>query len=205
MKPIVMLAALAALTIAPAAVASDAWIHIDIKDDSDGDDEIVKLNIPLSMVERMLPALQDEHLRNGKLKFDFDHDNDDEDTDDGQARDRGLKRTAREIDIKAVMRALRDTPDGDFVRIRDREDNVSVSKSGDYILVNVDSRSDRNEKVRVRMPLDIADAIAQGDDDELDLVALMRSLSRHSGEDLITVEDGETHIRIWIDSKMESR
>ncbi len=203
MKPLATLAALAALSLAPAAIASEAWLHIDIKDSAGSEGETVKVNIPLSMIERMLPALQDEHIRNGKIKLDFSRDDDDSDDDAGDSRAPG--RASREIDLKAVVRALRDTPDGDFVKIRDHEDNVSISKSGDYILVNVDSRRNAGEKVRLRMPLDIADAITQGDDDELDLVALMRALSRHAGEDLVTVEDGDTRIRIWVDGKMEPR
>lgn len=203
MKSLATLAALATLSLAPAAIASEAWLHIDIKDSSDGEAETVKVNIPLSMIERMLPAIQDEHLRNGKIKLDFSRD--DDDRDDDARGDHAASDHPREIDLKALVLALRDTPDGEFVRIRDREDNVSISKSGDYILINVDSRRDAGEKVRVRMPLDIADAITQGDGDELDLGALMRSLSRHAGEDLVTVEDGDTRIRIWVDGKMEPR
>lgn len=167
--------------------SAEAWLHVDIKERGDEEAATVKVNLPLSMIENLLPAIQEEHLQGGKLKLDLD--------DNGRT----------EVDVRAILRALNDTPDGDFVRIRDREDSISVSKSRGYLLVQIDGRGETPEKVRVRMPMALATAIAESEGDELDLTAVVRALGRHRGEDLVTVEDGATQIRVWIDETHEPR
>jgi hypothetical protein len=168
--------------------AADAWIHVDVFEGEDGTN--VKLNLPLSLIEAVLPAIQDERIQGGRIRIDLDQE------------DRGQLRS---LDLKSIMQALREQPDGDFVRVRDRGEQVRVAKSGRFLLVNVDGNrenADRPERVRIKLPIDLASAIAEGDGQEVDLVAMVRALARHRGEDLVSIEDGQTRVRIWVDDEM---
>lgn len=185
MNPARCLIALVALGTASASLANDGWIHVRV-DSKDDRGESVRVNLPISLIQTLLPAIQDEHLKNGRLRIDTGHD-------------------GRSIDLRAVLNALRDTPDGNIIRLRDDGDDVRVTKSGRFLLVNVDERGDDGATVRVKLPLEIVDALSNLDDDsaELDLGRLLRALGKFRGEDLITVDDDEQRIRIWIDGDMD--
>jgi hypothetical protein len=104
------------------------------------------------------------------------------------------------MDLRAIMEEFRKTGDTEFVNVQDGSEKVTVSKKGEFLLVNVDD-SEGGEKVRVRMPLALVDALldADGDDDSLNLAAALKVLSEFEG-DLVTVQDGDEMVRIWIDS-----
>ncbi len=97
------------------------------------------------------------------------------------------------------MEEFRKTGDTEFVNVQDGSENVSVSKKGEFLLVNVD-HVEGGEKVRVRMPLALEDALldSDGDDNSLNLAAALKVLSEFRG-DLVTVQDGDEQVRIWID------
>jgi hypothetical protein len=44
-------------------------------------------------------------------------------------------------------------------------------------------------------------ALLSGGKDELDLVAALQALGDHPDTELVTVEDGENTVRVWLDSK----
>jgi len=51
----------------------------------------------------------------------------------------------------------------------------------------------------------VLDALFTGDSGELDLVAALRMLGEtHPGEEIVTVDDGATKVRIWIDGRQET-
>ncbi|MDX1388198.1 MAG: hypothetical protein R3344_03360, partial [Acidobacteriota bacterium] len=111
---------------------------------------------------------------------------------------------AEGIDIRAIWEGLRGSPDGDFVTVRGAGENVRVAKSEGYLLVDVD---EEDEKVRVRLPVEVVDALFTGtdDDDQLNLIGAIEALSRHAGEEIVTVESGSETVRIWIDNEPEGR
>ena len=95
---------------------------------------------------------------------------------------------------------LAEVEDANFVRVRDGSETVSVSKKDGFLHVDVDDTG-RGERVRVRMPLSIVDAMitTDGQPNSLDLTAALRALSTFEG-DLVTVQDGRETVRVWIDS-----
>ncbi len=179
----IAIAALVATLACGAAAAGDAWIHVKI--DGGPGAENLEINLPLSFVESMVPAIEDENLRGGKLYLDRDE--------------------VDAVRLRQFLVALRDAPDSEFVTLRDRDDAVRVAKERGYLLIHVDGRRGGDERVRVRVPMPIVEALVAdaSDDGALDVVGALRALARHPGEELVTVEDGGQTIRIWIDERSE--
>ena len=73
-KALMGMALLVALAVAPAAFAastSGLWVHVAV---DDGDDR-VRVNVPLSLVENLLPAINTREMRGGRIRIDaFDVD-----------------------------------------------------------------------------------------------------------------------------------
>jgi hypothetical protein len=173
------IAFIAATFLCGLAFAGDAWIHVKV--DSSGEDgESVRVNIPFSMVETVLPMVGVEPLKHGHLHMEeFDMEG---------------------LDLRAIMEEFRNTEDTEFVNVKDGDETVTVEKKGDFLLVSVDSAG-QGEKVRVRMPLAIVDALldTEAGDNSLNLMAALKTLRDFEG-DLVTVQDGDENVRIWIDN-----
>jgi len=130
-----------------------------------------------------------------------------------------------------LLDAVRTTKDGEFVTVTgsDHED-VRVAKQGGLLLVHVtdgsghmkmhhhlnkDADKDGDDKhaakdttaanithVEVKIPLAVVDALlSSGKNDELDLVAGLRMLSKQGDTELVSVKDEENTVRVWVDSK----
>ena len=79
------------------AIAADPWVHIRVDDG----DENVRVNVPLSLVRTMITSVETDELRDGRIQID------DAEFDD--------------VDLRAMLEAVRDTEDAEFVRIRDND------------------------------------------------------------------------------------
>ena len=54
------------------------------------------------------------------------------------------------------------------------------------------------------LPFAVLDAMFQGTNEhELDLVAAVRALAQYGDGDIVTVDDGETRVRVWVDDVNE--
>lgn len=159
--------------------ASDKWLHVRVEDNGPRG-ERVNVNLPLDLIERMLPLISVDDLRGGKLELDDE---------------------LGGIDLRELAVALRDAPDADFVTVQSDDQNVRVSKEGDYLLIRVEERGrNSSEKVRVRLPLAVVDALVGGNPHELDLVAALHALSEYADETLVDIESDDGSVRVWIDS-----
>ena len=178
-----MLAAMLSATLARAqAQAPERWLHIKV-DSKDAEGEVVRVNVPLSMAEKVLPAIHSKELQDGKVKF------------TGHTED---------VDIRAILEAVRTTGDNEFVTIQSKKENVRVAKSGGYLLVKVtDSgeKAENAEKVDVKVPLTVVQALLSAGEDQLDIAAAIRALNAHGDTELVTVTDPKETVRIWVDSK----
>lgn len=105
------------------------------------------------------------------------------------------------VDLRALLDAVRTTADGEFVKVESPEEDVRVAKEGDHLLVRVRENHHQNQKVDVRVPMTVVNAMLSGSKDELDLVAGIRALSAYGDTALVTVDDKEESVRIWVDSR----
>lgn len=164
-----------------AAIASDQWLHVKIDGSEDGD-ESVRINLPLSFVISVLPAIEHEQLSEGKVEI------------EGMEVD--------DVDLKVMLEAVRDMPDAEFVSIRSGDETVRVAKDSGQLVVKVqDGELAGGEEILVKVPMEVVEALLQDTEGtgELNLVTGLEALSQFEGQDLVTVQDGSESIRVWID------
>jgi hypothetical protein len=159
----------------------DRWLHVRV-DNPDSKDEIVRVNIPLELAEKILPAIDKDQLHNGKVRVDhFD---------------------CNGVDFHALMNAVRDSKDGEFVTVQSKEQDVRVAKQNNYFLVHVlDKEDHKHSTVEVKIPMKVVDALFSAGKDEVDLVAGLHALALQGDTELVSVKDHEQTVRVWLDSK----
>jgi hypothetical protein len=178
--------ALALLVVSTPSFAGSRWLHVRV-DEKGADGDKVRVNIPLSLVEKILPLIEDEEIKGGKVRLGRDD----------------LDRA----DLKKIWEAVRSTEDAEFVTVQGTRENVRVAKAGSYLVVKATDGSDkdRKETVNVKVPLRVVDALLSGDPDELNLLAAVRALGDENDGDLVSVEGDGDHVRIWVDSQEQER
>ena len=199
-----------ALAQTSSSASNDRWLHIRVVS-SDNRGESVRVNIPLDMAEKVLPAIDHDRLHHGKVRI-------------NEADCNG-------VDIKALLDAVRTTKDGEFVTVQSDDADVRVAKQTGYLLIHVTDKSgrhhigrhhggwdksekneksekadkseaaNRESKVEIKVPMKVVDALFSAGKDELDLGAALRALSSFGDTELVSVKDEENTVRIWLDSK----
>jgi hypothetical protein len=160
---------------AVAAASDDRWIHVRV-DDADGDKGHVDIQVPIGMVQSLLPVLKGAHAH-GSIHVD-----------------------AESVDLaefREYWKAVRTAKDGEYVTVRDEDSNVRIAKRGGNFLVTVDDKGGRS-RVRMKVPLSIVDAALTGGD-SMDLDALGSALAKVPTGEILAVDDEDSHVRIWID------
>ncbi len=94
----------------------------------------------------------------------------------------------------AVLRALRDSPDGEYVRVEEEDEQVVIEKRGDTLHIEVHGRS---EDVKVNLPLAALSEII-GEDGRLSPARAVRLLRHARFSTLVDVRDGDDHVRITV-------
>jgi hypothetical protein len=168
---------------------SDRWLHVRVVS-TESKNETVRVNVPLDMAEKVLPAINKDRLHNGKVRF-------------NDADMNG-------VDIKTLLDAVRTAKDGEFVTVQSNDSDVRVAKQNGYMLVHVTEKhlgADKTAKptersrVDVKIPMKVVDALFSAGKDELDLVAALRALSAHGDTELVSVKSDDNTVRVWLDSK----
>lgn len=168
-------ALLVAGTISAASAAStDRWIHVRVDDAEEGGH--VDIQVPISMVSGLLPTLKS---KSGSGSIRFEHSDVDLD------------------DLRAYWAAVRDSKDGDYVTVRDKESKVRVAKRSGQLLVDVDEAAGGGH-VHMKLPVGFVDAVLSHGD-TVDLQTIGRALDQVPSGEILTVDDDDSHVRIWID------
>lgn len=163
------------------AAQSDRWIHIRVEN-AEAKGEMVRVNVPLTLAERVLPTINNDRIHNGKLRI-------------NQANVNG-------VDLHALLEAVRSARDGEFVTVQGTTGDVRLAKNAGYLQVHVrEIKEGTPKRVEVRVPLTVVDALVSAGGNELDLVAGVRALATQGDTELATVKDGQSTVRIWLDSK----
>ena len=180
---IASLTLLAVLLVAPPAAAQDLWIHVKVHEEG-GDNARVTVNLPVSFLEGVLPMLEESgHMDDARIEI--------EDSD------------LTADDLRRVLASLRDSPDATFAEVQTDTETVVFYKQGDYLRVETEESLEGTE-VRARFPIAVLDALLSGPDDRLDFQAAIQALAAHGPGDLVTVRDGGTSVRVWIDEYPEA-
>jgi hypothetical protein len=182
------LGALAQSTVAPASpsqsttsVSKDRWLHVRVIS-SDAKGETVRVNVPLELAEKVLPAINKDRLHAGKVRIDDARGND--------------------VDLRALVDAIRTSKDGEFVTVQSNDCDVRVAKQSNHLIIHVlDKQNSKKSEVEVKVPMKVIDALFSAGKDELDLVAALHALSAQGDTELVSVKDHENTVRVWLDSK----
>jgi hypothetical protein len=162
----------------------DRWLHVRVTNPN-SNDETVRVNVPLELAEKVLPTINKDRLHNGKVKFN--------------------EIDCHGIDVHALLDAVRNSSDGEFVTVQDKESDVRVAKRNGYLFVNVSEKGHpKKSQVEVKIPMKVVDALLSSGKDELDLVAGLRALSAQGDTELVSVKEEDNTVRVWLDSKNES-
>jgi len=180
---------------------SDQWIHVRVESKEDKG-ETVRVNVPLELAVKVLPAINHENLQGGKVRIDNAH--------------------LEDVDLRALLDAVRTAKDGEYVTVQSNENNVRIAKDNGYLYIHVTENNSakkesknaegkqvpaksgaaaKESKVEVKIPMKVVDALFSAGKDQLDVLAALRALAANGDTELVNVKDEENTVRIWIDSK----
>lgn len=162
------------------------WLHVRVQETT-GDEETVHVNLPLSMVEAILPLLRGDNLRDGRIRLGH-----------------GMHLRVNEDDIDAarlrqLWMAIKSARDGEFVTVEGKRDNVRVAKQDGTMIIKATEHD--GDRVDVKIPLPVVEALFSSGTDELDLLAAVHALSNHGDLQLTAVDEDSSLVRIWVDTK----
>jgi len=171
---------------------ADRWVHIKVIDNGE-DGERVRINIPLSLAEKVLPTIKCDKLRGGKIKVD--------------------EISTDQVDLRALLNAVREAQDNEYVTVDSRHETVRVAKQGGFMLIKVrelpeegkkaSGEGNRNHRsdVDIKIPFPVVEALLSGEKDEINVLAGIRALNNYQNLDLVTVNDDDSTVRVWVDSR----
>jgi predicted lipid carrier protein YhbT len=166
-------------TSSAAAEKGERWLHVRVIS-TDGKGETVRVNVPLELAEKVLPAVNHDRLHAGKVRIDRSDD----------------------VDLRALMEAIRTAKEGEYVTVEDHDNDVRVAKQGNHLTIHVLDKSGSNKpQVEVKVPVKVIDALLSSGKEELDLLAALHTLGAEGDTELVSVKDSESTVRVWLDSK----
>ncbi len=180
------LAVLLAGSVAVAAtplVATPAERYLHVRVTAANTHELVRVNIPLSLAEKVIPAINHGQLQNGKVRI-------------GQL-------DANEVNLKVILEALKSVPDGEFATVEENGSDVHVAKERGQLVVHVvDGKGKKNENVNVAIPWEVAQALTSDTSEgQLNVEAAIKALEKAGDVNLVSVTDKDQTVRVWIDSQ----
>ena len=98
------------------ATASDLWLHVRVEEN---DGAKVKVNVPITMVEKVIAMVPEEHLRHGRLHLD------------------DCCEDLTTAELRELWQEIKDSPDMTFVTVEEDDESVRVWKEAGYLKVHV--------------------------------------------------------------------
>jgi hypothetical protein len=166
------------------AAAAERWIHVRVES-ATGVSGNVSINVPIEMASAVLPSIPaDQHQ--GKFN---------------------LQASVNGVDLRAMLDAVRNSPDNVFVTLERHDKEVSVAKSGRNLLIRVAEKPSAQhhfgKTVAIKVPVSVVRAMLVNHSDEVDIGAGIRALTREGDVD-VTVNDEKETVRVWTDSRTTS-
>jgi ribonuclease HI len=167
---------------ATAVLAATTQRYLHVRVNNPVTHEMVRVNVPLSLAEKVIPAINHGKLRNGKVECN------------------GF--SADQVNLKAILDALKTAPEGEFVTVQESNSNVRVAKEHGELVVHVaDKKGKGKENVDVTIPWAVAQALASDtDENELNVEAAIKALENAGDVTLVAVTGDNETVRIWVDS-----
>ena len=164
--------------------SGEKWLHVRVEKSGE-DGETIRVNVPLSLAEAVIPAIDSHQFNRGKIR---------------------MRHHGGDVDLRALLAAVKDAADGEFITIDKKDETIRVAKSGGFLLVKTDETSEEStEQVNVKVPLAVVEAMLSAGEDEIDLAAGIKALREFGDIQLVEVRDGNETIRVWIDSNSSGK
>jgi hypothetical protein len=161
--------------------ASGQWLHVRVEEAGKG--ESVRINVPLALVETVLPLVKADDFERGTLKIDSGE--------------------FTVVELREVWEVVKAEGSYEFAAIDSRTTQVRVALEEDYLVVR--SLGDSEKEVLVTIPIRVVDALLSSGGNELDVRAAVAALSAAGHGELVRVKDGDTSVRVWIDGSSSGR
>jgi hypothetical protein len=167
------------------AESAQRWIHVRVESAKGGNDN-VSVNLPIQMASAVLPAVSARQHHPGNFN---------------------LQASVNGMDLRALLDAVRNSPDNVFVTMERHDKEVSVAKAGQNLLIKIASIPTdihpTGETVAIKVPIPVVRAMLAGNSDQLDVAAGIRALTRQGDVDVTVNREKET-VRVWTDTRTRS-
>jgi hypothetical protein len=161
------------------------WIHVRVES-AKGTSGDVSFNVPIEMASAILPAIPSDPEHHGKFNI--------------QASINGA-------DLRALLDSVRNSPDNVFITMERHDAEVSVAKSGRFLLIKIvekpNAEHHTGKTYAIKVPTSVARALLSGNSDEIDVKAGIHALALEGEVDVTVNSDKET-VRVWTDTKTTS-
>jgi hypothetical protein len=181
-KSLLLVAGLSAFSLGTAfALGAPTTRYLHVRVSNPSTHELVSVNLPLTLAEKIIPAINHGQLREGKVQI--------------------CNFKADKVNVHAILDALKTAPEGEFVTVQATGNDVRVAKERGQLIVHViDKKS--SENVDVTIPWDVAQAlISDTKENELNVEAAVKSLENIGDTTLVRVSGGDENVRVWVDSR----
>jgi hypothetical protein len=171
--------ALILLGTAAAEARADLWLHVKVRE-SGGDGSRVSISLPLAVVEAAAPLLPAEARTAARLRVG--------------------NQDLSVADLRRIWRQVRSAPDATFITVDDASGQVRVARQGASLVIRAVDAGRHGDRVEVRIPAAVVDALLAGNDQSLDLAGAITALARSGEGELVTVNGDNDTVRMWVDS-----
>jgi ribonuclease HI len=171
----------AVLLVATVAVAASTTRYIHVRVTNPTTHELVRVNVPLTLAEKVIPAINQGQLRDGKISIGEFH--------------------ADNVNVRAILDALKTAPEGEFVTVQDTGNDVRVAKEHGQVVVHVIDKESK-ENVDVTVPWDVVQALVSDTaENQLNVEAAIKALENVGDTTLVRVSGHDQNVRVWVDSR----
>ena len=165
---------------AGAARAETHWLHVKV-DQKAPEVETVRINLPIRLVAEVLPMIRDGRFHSGLVHLDSIG-------------------TSGDTDLKGMLAALKDSPDGEYVTVDSPTESVRIHKDKGLLLIKVRETGPEPEKVDIQVRMDVLEALLSGPPGQLNVSAAVAVIGSDEAE-LVSIQDDDETVRIWVDEK----
>ena len=167
------------------AASAERWIHVRVES-AKGVSGNVSFNVPIQMASAVLPSVVGDHQHNGKV---------------------GLQASVNGMDLRAMLDAVRNSPDNVFVTLERHDKEVSVAKSGPNLLIKVVEKPSAEhhlgKTIAIKVPVAVVRAMLANNSNDIDVDAGIHALTREGDVD-VTVNSEKETVRVWTDTRTTS-
>jgi ribonuclease HI len=162
-------------------MAASATRYLHVKVTNPTSHELVRVNVPLTLAEKIIPAINHGDLRDGKIHIG--------------------NMNANNVNVRAILDALKTAPEGEFVTVQNTGDDVRVAKEHGQVVVHVIDKNSK-ENVDVTVPWDVVEAlVSDTTENQLNVEAAIKALQNVGDTTLVRVSGSDENVRVWIDSR----